>query len=134
MVKNLSLSGFVLVTLLALVINAPLSAAEKLKYGTAVKMNHPMYLPLFAAEENGFWAQNGLQVEWLPFRRPALFHKTLAAGFLNIGTAPTTSIMLSVTRGVPGVMVAEILPLMEFFIWFTMSQQNPYSSSNPILK
>ncbi len=115
--KKVFLSCLLLLTVLTLFLNTPLLAAEKLKLGTAVKFFHPYYLPVMAAEQKGFWVRNGLEVEWTPFRRPATFEQALAAGSLNMGVGPATSMLLGAAKGSPVVMVAEVLPFMEFFIW-----------------
>src|SRR3972149_1156428 len=65
---------------------------EKLKFGTSIRTYPPYYLPVMAAEEKGFWKENGLEVEWTPFRGGGPFMQALAAGALKIGyTAAATA-------------------------------------------
>jgi ABC-type nitrate/sulfonate/bicarbonate transport system substrate-binding protein len=117
MSRKVFFAGLAVLTILAFVVNRPLPAAEKLKFGSGVKRFHPYYLPIFAAEEKGFWAKNGLDTEWVPFNRPSSFHHALASGSLKMGVISAPSIIMSISRGVPAVIVAEVLPLMEFIIW-----------------
>ena len=117
MFRRVFFLGLAVMTILAFVVNRPLAAAEKLNFGTGVKRFHPYYLPIFAAEEKGFWAKQGLDIEWVPFNRPSSFHHALASGSLKMGAISAPSIIMSISRGVPAVMVAEVLPLMEFIIW-----------------
>ena len=51
-------------------------AAEKMRFGTSVKGNPFYELPAIAAEEQGLWKQNGLEVTWcrpIRCRRPESF-------------------------------------------------------------
>ena len=115
--KKVFLSCLLLLTLLTLVIYAPLLAAEKLKFGTAVKRFNPFYLPILAAEEKGFWQNNGLEVEWVPFRGSAMMDRAMATKHLNIGAGVTTTFIRTAEKGLPAVMVAEVERYMEFFVW-----------------
>ena len=117
MFGKLSLASLLVLTLLALIADNPLRAAEKIKFGTAVKMFNPYYLPMLAAEEKGFWQKNGLEVEWVPFRGAPLMDRAMTTGHLDIGAGVTTTFIRTAEKGLPAVMVAEVERYMEFFVW-----------------
>ena len=60
--------SLILVVPLLLSINSRGMAAYKLRLGTALKVGVYYNLVVMAGEEKGFWKQNGLEVEWIPFR------------------------------------------------------------------
>lgn len=68
-------------------------AAEQLKFATGVKGSANYYLPLMAAEEKGFWKENSLQVEWVPFRGGGSMFRSVAAGAVKIGFTGTPSVV-----------------------------------------
>lgn len=106
MAKNLS--GLVLIATLALLLSGAVSAAEKLKLGTAVKLYPPYYLVVLAGQEQGIWQKNGLDVEWVPFRGSVLMHRGLAAKAVNIGFSPSISFVEAAAKGVPEMVVCEL--------------------------
>ena len=92
-------------------------AADKVKLGTAIKVFPPYYLPILAAEERGFWKQNNLEVEWVPFRGSVPLHQALAAKSVNIATDVAVSVVMAASRGLPLVVVAELVHFSDFFVW-----------------
>lgn len=44
-------------------------AVEKLDLGTSIKFTPAYYLPILAAEDKGFFKEQGLEVEWVPFQK-----------------------------------------------------------------
>lgn len=92
-------------------------AAEKLKFGTSLKVS-PLYaVPILAAEEKGFWSQQGLEVEWVPFNSSGAMYRAAAAGSLEVGMAEPVTGVQAIAQGVPIVIVA-VLPLRNhFFFW-----------------
>lgn len=85
---------------------SPIFALEKVKLGTAVRMG-PEYLIVSAAEEKGFWKENALEIEWVPFAGTAPLFVAVAAGSINIGMGAPSGPMVTAERGVPVFMVAE---------------------------
>lgn len=93
-----------------------LLAQEKLKYGTGVKLAPYFYLPPLAGEEKGFWKQNGLEVEWVPFAAGSAMYQGFAAGSINIGAAGSTTHLQGVAGGVPAIIVASLVLKEEFIL------------------
>lgn len=101
-----------LVTLMALVLLAVLVAsglaAEKLKYGTSVKGVPSYEVPVITAEEKGFWKQQGLDSEWIPFSGSSELGRGIVVGEVQMGTLMTIPALLAAGRGVPLVLVASL--------------------------
>lgn len=90
---------------------------EKLKFGTAIKVAPTYFLPMLAAQEEGFWEKNGLEVEWAPFRGSSALFRGVAAGATRIGFSPAVSNIQAAGRGIPAVIVSELLPKDPNFVW-----------------
>ena len=113
----------VLVVLLSLTfLTVPLSggivlAAEKVKFGPSVKTNPSYNLPMFAAEEKGFWQQQGLDLEWIGFRSGRSTYRAVTAGSLDMGLGGTLSTVRAASRGVPAIIVADMANPQEFAVF-----------------
>lgn len=94
-----------------------LLAAEKLAFGTAIKENPVYALPMSAIEEKGFWKEEGLEVQWVPFRGGALMYRAVAAGSINIGWGDIISHVQAMVGGLPVVLVADLQIEYPFFLW-----------------
>lgn len=92
-------------------------AADKLNFGTPIKGSALYDLPSTAAEEKGFWKQNGLEVQWVPFEAGAALHRAVAAGSVNIGMTGPLSIIQAVGAGVPEVIVADMQAREDMYFW-----------------
>jgi len=68
--RKILLSFCLLFAILGLVLPRPW-AADKLRFATTVKTHPILVMPVLAAEEKGFWKQNGLEAEWVPFEGDA---------------------------------------------------------------
>lgn len=111
--------SFVLVGLVAigaLLVAGEVLAAEKLKFGTGIKLYPPFYLPVLAAEEKGFWKQNGLDVEWVPFTGGSAMYQAISAGALNLGFASTATHFTATAGGAPAVMIRALILRDNFII------------------
>src|SRR3972149_1491245 len=106
-----------LISFLTLVVSLNVLGAEKLKIGSAVKEFAGYYLPMHAAEEKGFWKENDLEVEWVPFRNSPTLHKAMAGGSMNLGWTVITSALEGMAAGVPMVIVADLYPKPTFTLW-----------------
>jgi len=71
-------------------------AVEKLNFGTATKTSPHYALPMVAAEEKGFWKEQGLEVEGIPFSSAGAMFRAIAAR--RPSPCPTTAPARSVTR------------------------------------
>lgn len=92
-------------------------ALEKFKLGAGYKWEPHFYLPVFAGEEKGIWKENGLEVEWVPFAGGSAFYQAMAAGEVKMGYSGSTTHLLAAVGGVPIVMVASLVPKMEFVMF-----------------
>lgn len=107
------IAGLVLVYLLS-----PQHAfSQTLKFGTSVKVSPTYYLPMMAAEEKGFWKAQGLDVEWVSFRGAAPMMRSVAAGHINIGGSVALGLLLPMSKGVPVVLVSEMIKRFDWFIY-----------------
>lgn len=91
-------------------------AIEKLTYGT-MKGVAPYELPITAASEKGFWKQQGLEVEWAPFRTSGDHSRAIVSGHVEMGTMETIPALLSLSRGIPLVLVASLNQRAVFSVW-----------------
>lgn len=82
--------------------------AQKLQYGTAIKDSPVYYLPAYAAAEKGFWQQNGLEAEWVPFASTALMHKATAGGTLQLGMDSVFGHIPAQARSLPSLIIANV--------------------------
>lgn len=115
MTKKIFLAIAVIALSLAFFLEA--IAAEKLKFATSVRVSVNYYLPVLAAEEKGFWKQNGLEVEWVPFRGGAEMYRAVAAGEVGIGFTVASSVVVGVTRGIPVSMIASLVEEPKFLVY-----------------
>lgn len=103
---------------LALVLmSAPAPALEKVRLGTPLKTSPLYVLPVLAANEKGFWSQEGLQVEWFAFAGGALMTQALAAGSLDMGIQATSSAIEAISRGIPLIIVADLQGREDLLVW-----------------
>lgn len=93
------------------------SSAEKLVLGTGIKESPRFYLPILAGLEKGFWKQNGLEVEWLPFRGDTLMFQAMTARSLNLAFSTAISVVPAVASGVPIFYIAETQVYTDFRLW-----------------
>jgi NitT/TauT family transport system substrate-binding protein len=110
---------FICLSVLALLLTLTSSAltAEKVKLGTALRTHPVFYLPVVSAEEKGFWKQQSIDVEWVPFRGGAAMTKGLAAGAAHMGIDGVTGAVVAITRGVPTILVSHLGVRDLFGIW-----------------
>lgn len=92
-------------------------AAERLKIATPLKLSAVYALPALAAEEKGFWKQEGLQAEWFPFSGGSPFIRALAAGEFDLGMAGAGFLIPAVARGVDALFVADLNVVQPFYVW-----------------
>ena len=88
--KSLWVTLFVGTAVLTLSGVYPLLAAEKVKIGTPLKFQAVFAMPMLAAEEKGFWKQQGLEVEWVPFTGEVPMQQAVATGVLQLAVTDVT--------------------------------------------
>lgn len=91
--------------------------AEKVRLGTALKGVPHFDITPWAAEEKGFWKEQGLEVEWIPFRGATDMHQAVAAGALEMGIGDTIAAIQAFSRGVPLLLVADFPAQEHWYIW-----------------
>lgn len=102
--KSLSLG--VAITLLLLTA-AGAQAADKLTLGTSARENPYFTLVVIAGDEKGFWKQNGLAVEWVPFRGGPDLFRAVAAGAIDVSMSDVSAVVAA-AAGVPTIIVADM--------------------------
>src|SRR3989304_1540721 len=73
---------------------------QKVRFTTPFKTEPHHALVLLAGEEKGFWKQNGLEVQWIPFTSGTTMLQAIAAASADMGSGTATSIVEGVSRGV----------------------------------
>ena len=84
------------------------SSAEKLKIGVGIRTAPVMYLPPMAADEKGFWKEQGLEAEWVGFASGRALGEAAVAGSVSVGLQTTPGLVTSVSLGLPMVIVADL--------------------------
>ncbi|HSE93226.1 MAG TPA: ABC transporter substrate-binding protein [Methylomirabilota bacterium] len=92
----------------AAVAGAPRTARAQpsVKVGTAVLGDYALAGPFIVARERGFFTQEGLEVEFVPFRGGPDLVKAVIAGEILLGAAGSTDILVFREAGMPLKMVA----------------------------
>src|SRR3989304_6551195 len=112
--------GLSLVALLFLILGWGIAkglAADKLKLGTPVKVSANYALPPLAAQDKGFWKENGLEAEWVPFKGGGELHRAFAAGAGDVGLTGAGSALQAIANKVPEILVAETGSRVAFVGW-----------------
>ena len=122
MTRKLLFFLFLAVLLVGLV--TPIFALERVKLGSSIRLAAHFFLPPMAGEERGFWKENGLEVEWVPFAGTVPQMNAVAARAINIGLATVTDPPMAAERGLPVIMVMELLPSQAINIW--VRADSPY--------
>jgi ABC-type nitrate/sulfonate/bicarbonate transport system substrate-binding protein len=113
------LIGLAAAALMALSSVSSVSAAESMKYGSAVKLTPVFYLPVMAAQEKGIFKKHGLDVQWFPSSSGTDMQRALAASAIQIGSSAAAADILSISRGVPVVIVGDLQSYDDFGLYVT---------------
>lgn len=97
--------------------NARAVAAEKIKIALAQKVSPHYSLPASAAEEKGFWKENGLEVELVPFDGGGPTYRALASGRIDMVLGSSSAFFQAVAGGVPVMIVSDLYWPGDFFIY-----------------
>lgn len=106
-----------LALLISLLAPAAASAAEKVRFASHIRVNPYYGLPVWAAIDQGYLKEQGVEVEWVPFEAAAVMIKAVAAGEIDMGTHGMDSAIMAASRGVPEVIVADPKMSVHFFLW-----------------
>lgn len=93
------------------------ASGQKLRFASAIKENPAYYLTVLAAEEKGFWKENGLEVTWVPFIAATPMHRAAAAKEVLIGLDTAIGITQVASRGVPVAIVSDLDRAEGFILW-----------------
>lgn len=115
MAKRLALTAIVVSVFL--IFSSSAQALEKLQVGAAFKGSPRYDLLSLAAEEKGFWKEQGLDVEWVAFRGDILMFQATAANKLNMGVGPVSTFLQAAAQGLPITIVADLKSAEYFSIW-----------------
>lgn len=94
-----------------------LGAQEKARWGVHFKADPYYGIATFAAEQQGFFKEQGLEVERIDFRSAGFMVRALAANSVDVGTHGMGSVPISVASGVPEVIVADPGMSVDFVLW-----------------
>lgn len=84
------------------------SPLDKVRLGWVGKAEPTYMMAVLAAEEAGFWKQEGLEVEGMPFESGAAAHRAIAAGATDLGMGASLSAIQAIAAGVPEIIVADM--------------------------
>ena len=99
----------VTIFLLLVLISLPCSAQEKVKFPVAASTKTLSYAPLWVALRQGFYDQQGLDVQLVTMRGSPLTLQALAAGSIYVGAATTDTTLGSVDKGLDLVMIGGLI-------------------------
>src|SRR3972149_8735610 len=91
--------------------------ADKVRLGTPFKESALYSMPPLAAEEKGFWKEQGLDAEWTAFKGGAPMDQALAAGAIDIRFTSGFSAVLRVSRRGDSVIIADMQGREDMFVW-----------------
>lgn len=93
------------------------TAAEKVSFGIGLGLHPAHYLLVLAAQEKGFFKENRLEVEAVPFRGSQDQMRGFAAGSIVTGTQSAVGMIQGLARGLPGIIVAEYQKKDAWYVW-----------------
>jgi len=103
--------------LLVILITGPGFSADKLRFASVIKTKPLYVLPIIAAQDKGFFKDQGLEVQYLGFTSGRAFSGAMAAGALDMAFVGTVSISLAAARGGPERAVADTGAVEDWFLW-----------------
>ena len=95
----------------------PAFGLEKIVVGTSLKTLPNMALPVLSAEEKGFWKEQGLDAEWIPFRGGSAMFRATAAGSVDMGIPGALSLFQAMAAKVPVILVADLKLKNNYYVW-----------------
>lgn len=95
----------------------PALPLERVRVGTSVRESPFYNLPILAGEDMGFWREEGLELQFLPFKGGTEMHRAVAAASLDVGVSGAISVVQNISRGLPEVIVADMQADNAFYLW-----------------
>jgi ABC-type nitrate/sulfonate/bicarbonate transport system substrate-binding protein len=93
------------------------SAQDRVRYGSAVKLSPVYYLPILAAQEKGMFAKHGVAVEWIPSESGPDMMRNFASATIDMGSSNGGTDIPAISRGVPAIITANLQPRDGFAFW-----------------
>jgi len=93
------------------------SAQDRVRYGSAIKLSPVFYLPILAAQEKGMFGKNGVAVEWVPSESGPDMMRNFASSTIDMGSSTGGTDIPAISRGVPVVITANLQPRDGFAFW-----------------
>lgn len=91
-------------------------AAEKVRFG-AVKAYPPYDLTILAAQEKGFWKEQGVEVDSALMKGGADVLRAATAGAISVGSMGAAATIQGIARGVPVFIVADYKTKSDFTLY-----------------
>src|SRR3990172_7607859 len=76
-----------------LAVTSEIAAAERIGFATHIRTSPQFVLPVLAAQEQGLWKQQGLDVEYVPFESTSAMNQAVVAGAVVMGTQGLTGVI-----------------------------------------
>lgn len=92
-------------------------ALEKMKLGSSTKTSPWYYLPILAAQDAGYWKDNGIEAEWVSFRSGGSSVRAMAAGAINVLFTSATTAFRARSREVPVIIIAQLRSQNDFSVY-----------------
>lgn len=92
-------------------------ALEKVKVGTGIRGNPSYFLPLLAATEKGYWKEQGVEGEWVPFKTSVSMGQAAMAGAIDLGIHQLSGLIRVAARGITIIGVAKMGERVPWYIW-----------------
>lgn len=109
--------ALLLTMMVGLVLTDSALSADKLKIASAVKLSANYYLPIMAAQEQGLFKQNNLEVEWVPLQGGGPMYRAVAAGAVKMGFTMVAAEFQAAARGISVMIVSTLQANDNFYIW-----------------
>lgn len=92
-------------------------AAEKARLGTPINIHALYNMPILAAQDKGFFKQEGVEEAFSPFTAAATMDRATAAGQIDMGIAPAGTAIIAAARGIDQIIVADLGGNDRWFFW-----------------
>ena len=116
MSKKLLLASVACLLALSFILT-PSWGAEKVSFATHFKRNPHYGLPAWAAMDQGYWRQMGLDPEWITFDSATTMARAIVAGHIDTGTNGLIALIRAVSSGVPQITVGDTGITTQFYFW-----------------
>ena len=92
-------------------------AVEKMKLGSSTTTSPWYYLPILAAQDAGYWKENGIDAEWVSFRSGGDSIRAMAAGAIPLLFTAAPTALQARARGVPIIIITQLRSGNDFSVY-----------------